>query len=123
MSVKNDELYRRDYLRYAVGYIGAMVIVYLMYFAVTQEWLGRVGLAVLLLVAASLQLLIQLAVFLHVGVENKPRWTMWSIIYTVAMMLVLVVGSIWVMANMNYNMHYTPEQMNDYMLQQNRKGF
>ena len=41
----------------------------------------------------------------------------------IAMLLIIVVGSLWIMANMNYNMHMSPEQIKDYMIEQNKKGF
>lgn len=60
------------------------------------------------LVAISLLAVIQLAVqamfFLHLGSEAKPRWTQMSFWFTVFVALTLVIGSIWIMANLDYNM-------------------
>lgn len=115
--------YKRRYYRYVVGFVGALLLVYLAYFAATQQWLEGTGLAVLLLLVASVQLFLQMFVFLHVKEEDKPRFTMWSIVYTFVMVAIIVVASLWIMANMNYNMHMSPEQMEEFMIGQNKKGF
>lgn len=115
--------YERDTIRYTVGFGSALGLVYLMYFAVVDSWFSGVGLAGWLLGCAGLQLFVQLWVFLHITDEQKPRWNLWSLLYVGAMLLIVVAGSLWIMANMNYNMHMTPEQMHDFMAEQNRKGF
>ncbi|HTK39558.1 MAG TPA: hypothetical protein VL362_01705 [Patescibacteria group bacterium] len=115
--------YQREYRRYVLGLIVALAIVYVAYFSVVNHWFSATALAAWLLALAAGQFLIQLLVFLHVGEEAKPRWTLWSILYTMFMMLIVVVASLWIMANMNYNMGMSPEKMQEYMLEQNQKGF
>lgn len=119
----DDTQYQRTYRRYSLGFAAALVITYAAYLTTTQQWLSGAWLAAGLLGLAIIQLVVQLVVFLHVAHEKKPRWTLYSIIYSVIMMLIVVLGSLWVMYNLNYNMHATPEQMNEYMLEQNKKGF
>lgn len=119
----NEAAYQAHIRRYIVGLIAAFTLVYFAYFAVTEAWFAGRALAAWLLAIAAVQFVLQLVVFLHVGQESKPRWTMWSIIYTFLMLLIIVVASLWIMANMNYNMHMSPEQMQDFMLEQNKKGF
>ena len=115
--------YKNQYHCYVIGLGLALSLTYLAYFAVTNQWLNGYGLAALLLGLAAAQFVVQLVVFLHVGKEQKPRWTMWSIIYTMLMMVIIVAASLWIMANMNYNMMMSPEQMQQYMIEQNKKGF
>lgn len=124
-SVETDTktTYRSGVYRYAVGFGFALLIMYTMYFAATGQWLESTGLAALLLGLAAVQFGLQMVVFLHIYDEKGTRWTLWSIIYTIVMLLIVVIASLWIMANMNYNMHMTPEQMNEFMLEQNEKGF
>lgn len=124
MQHDQEQQYRKEFYRYAGGLMVAFGLTYAIYMAATEQWFERVALAGFLLTAASLQLIVQLVVFLHVGrKENGPRWTLLSIIYTVLMLAIIVGGSLWIMANMNYNMHMSPEQMQEFMLEQNKKGF
>ncbi len=123
MSKLTNRTYRHEQLRYVAGFFTVLGLIMVAYMSVVYEWLDGVALVAALLVIAAAQFIIQLVVFLHVGDEQKPRWTLWSIIYTMVMMLIIVVASLWIMANMNYNMMMTPEQMQEFMLQQNKKGF
>lgn len=122
-KVTSAEHYRRGVQRYVLGFGAALVVIYGAYFAVTQQWFNGYALAAWLLALAALQFVIQLVVFLHIGREQKPRWTLWSVSYTLLMMLIIVVASLWIMANMNYNMMMSPEQMEEFMIEQNSKGF
>lgn len=119
----NNSDYRRDYYRYGTGFIAALIITYAAYFSVTVGDFSRTMLAATLLVLAAVQLIVQMVVFLHVGADKKMRWTLGSIIYMFIMVLILVIASLWIMHNMNYNMHMSPEQMTEFMIEQNKKGF
>lgn len=120
---KVDQSYQREYRRYAVGLIVALCLIYASYLITTQRVLeGTVFAGVLLLIAIT-QLIVQMVLFLHIFDESKPRWTLWSMSYSIIMTTIVVVGSLWVMYNLNYNMHISPEQMKQYMIDQNKKGF
>lgn len=114
--------YLKSTIKMSVGFVVALGLSYLAYFAATQGWWGKY-LALGLMILAATQFVWQLVVFLHVGREAKPRFTLWSLICGIFMMLVVVVGSLWVMANLNYNMHIKPADASQYMLEQNKKGF
>lgn len=118
----SEQKYKQSLYRYASGFMTALALTYLIYFATTEQWFERTGLAAFILTLAVVQLILQLVVFLHLGQKNM-RLTRISVIYGFIMLTIIVVASLWVMANMNYNMHMSPEQMQEFMLEQNKKGF
>jgi cytochrome o ubiquinol oxidase operon protein cyoD len=59
---------------------------------------------ILVLSLAILQLVVQLIFFLHLGREKKPRWNLQALLAAVGIIIILVVGSIWIMNNLNYSM-------------------
>lgn len=63
---------------------------------------------------ALVQLMVQLIFFLHLGQESKPRWNLIMVISTAGVIFILVVGSLWIMNHLNYNM--TPDQMNQQII-------
>lgn len=66
---------------------------------------------ILVLSLAILQLVVQLIFFLHLGREKKPRWNLQALLAAVGIIIILVVGSIWIMDNLNYSMmNITPSQ-------------
>lgn len=103
---------------YVTGFILSVILTMAAYLAVVRQWFAGHGLLVLLLGLALVQFVVQLVFFLHVGAETKPRWKRLTIVLMVFFVVVVVLGSIWIMYNMNYRM--TPQQINQYM--QNQAG-
>ncbi len=122
--MSSKQAYRRQTIRYVSGALGAALATGLVYVAAVAEWFtSTASLAVFALVMAAAQLVVQLITFLHLGEETAPRWKTYSFLFTFLMALVIIVGSIWIMMNLDYNMQMTPEQMDSFMLKQNKKGF
>lgn len=67
------------------------------------------GLLILsIVVLAALQLGVQLIYFLHLGQESKPRLNLISFLFMLLVLIVIVAGSLWIMANLDYNMMHNP---------------
>lgn len=49
------------------------------------------------------QTILQLIFFLHMGLESKPHWNTISFFFMLAVIVLIVGGSIWIMSNMNYH--------------------
>jgi cytochrome o ubiquinol oxidase subunit IV len=73
----------------------------------------------ILLIVAILQLIVQLIFFLHLIHESKPRWNLLFFISTIGIILIMIIGGIWIMNHLNYNM--TPQKVNQYI--QNEDAF
>jgi cytochrome o ubiquinol oxidase operon protein cyoD len=67
---------------------------------------------------ALIQFLVQLFFFLHLGRETKPRWKLAVFGFMIMVICILVIGSLWIMSNLNYRM--TPQQVTQYL--QNQDG-
>jgi cytochrome o ubiquinol oxidase subunit IV len=72
---------------------------------------------VLLIGFALLQLLVQLVFFLHLGRESKPRWNAMLLLFAALVVIIVVVGSLWIMNNLNYNM-MSPAETEQRLLQE-----
>ena len=55
-------------------------------------------------VTAVIQILVHLVCFLHMNTKSDEGWNMTAFIFTVIIIAITVVGSIWIMWNLNYNM-------------------
>lgn len=109
-------------MSYTVGF-GLSIILTLAAYFLTQHHVnsGHVSpsdsvMEILLLILAVIQLFVQLFFFLHLGREDKPRWRSMAFGFALLVVLIIVIGSLWIMNNLNYRM--TPQQMNQYMLKQ-----
>lgn len=70
---------------------------------------------------AVVQLMVQLVFFLHLGKESGPRWRLAAFASTLGIVLIVIIASIWIMNNLNYNMMASPTLMNQYI--QSQDGF
>ncbi len=56
-----------------------------------------------IVVLAIVQLIVQLIFFLHLDRENKPRWNLMIAVFAAIVVLIIVLGSLWIMKNLNYH--------------------
>ena len=56
-----------------------------------------------ILAMAITQLIVQLVFFLHLGRESKPRWNLTVLSFALMVLLILVLGSLWIMYNLDYH--------------------
>jgi len=109
---------------YVIGFISSVVLTMTAYILMevhvnsVHETFSHPFLIFAILTLAIIQLVIQLMFFLHLGNETGPRWNLVVLLSTVGIVLLLVVGSIWIMNHLNYNMMASPDQMNAYIQSQ-----
>jgi cytochrome o ubiquinol oxidase operon protein cyoD len=99
---------------YILGFISSIVLTLASYFLVVNQSLNRTTLIAIILVLALVQFTLQLVYFLHLGTERKPRWKFLVFTFMVSVVLILVIGSIWIMDNLNYHM-LTGHQLEQHM--------
>lgn len=58
-----------------------------------------------LVVLAIAQLVVQLIYFFHLGKEARPRLNLVSFLFMLMVVGIIAFGSVWIMYNLNYNMH------------------
>lgn len=110
-------------MSYVYGFGLAVILTLIAYGVVVNEFASGSILMVIVMTLAVLQLVAQLVFFLHFGKGKAQKWNTASFYFMLLILVVIVGGSLWIMANMNYNMMMTPEQMNEHMLQESTKGF
>lgn len=107
---------RGSYRTYVIGFVLSIIFTLLAYLTVIKQTFRGNGLIATLLGLAVVQFVVQLYFFLHVGRETKPRWKTLTLFLMLVFVLIVVLGSIWVMYSLNYRM--SPNQINQYMVNQ-----
>lgn len=112
------------YLTYICGY-GLSLILTLLAFDLVQRHVNSHHLSPsdnfmlgALAVLAITQLLVQLTFFLHLDRESRPRWNLKVLLFMLLILLIIVIGSLWIMSNLNYRMADSPTRVNDYIQSQ-----
>lgn len=104
------------YISYVVGFVLSVLITLAAYIVVVKQLWPMEVLVYIILGMAVVQLVVQSVFFLHIGRGNK--WKVITYFFAILIVLIIVVGSMWIMDNLDYNMmRMTPEQMNLYMQQ------
>jgi cytochrome o ubiquinol oxidase operon protein cyoD len=110
--------------KYIIGFILSLILTLAAYFMVVEDVATGMTIILILGVLALVQMVVQLVFFLHLGEEVGPRYKLASFLFMGGILLIIVVGSIWIMDNLNYNMmEMSPQQKSDYMKTQHDKGF
>ncbi|CAN5366923.1 cytochrome o ubiquinol oxidase subunit IV [soil metagenome] len=97
---------------YVLGFGLSITFTLIAYFGVTQNWFGS-STVLGLLALAVLQFVVQLFFFLHVGRETRPRWKLFMLFLAIVVVLIVVLGSIWIMYSLNYRM--TSDRVEQYL--------
>ena len=93
-----------DIRSYITGFVISIVLTLIPYFVVVDHLLsGHMLIAVIVLFGIA-QLLVQLIYFLHLSPKAKAKWNLIALVFTTLIVLILVVGTLWIMNNLNYNM-------------------
>jgi cytochrome o ubiquinol oxidase operon protein cyoD len=110
--------------KYSIGFIASLFITLIAYNMVVGQLMTGLGLMVALGILALIQMIIQLVFFLHLDEESGPRYKLAAFGFMTGILVLVVVGSLWIMHHLNYNMmHMTTQDKNDYMTTQKDKGF
>lgn len=95
---------------YLAGFGFSIILTIIPYILVTKDVVSGDSAVYSLLAYAVLQLGVQVYFFLHLGSEKAPRWNLISMVFMMAMVLFIGVGTLWIMKNLNYNMmHMDPK--------------
>lgn len=120
----NDSEFTRLAIRYIFGFAAALCLSVLGYILIVDNWFdSSIATMAALLALASIQLVIQLVCFLHLDGRGRSRGRATTLGFTLLMMLVVVIGSLWIMDNLDYRMGMNGQEMEEYMQKQNTKGF
>lgn len=87
----------------ALGFVLSIILTLAAYRIATRYHLSHMELAITLFSIGTMQAILQMVFFLHLGVENKPHWNLLTFFFMVLVIIVVIGGSLWIMANLNYN--------------------
>jgi cytochrome o ubiquinol oxidase operon protein cyoD len=103
-------------IAYVLGFVFSGLLTLESYILAAHGILSGNQLIAALLLLAVTQLVVQLVFFLHIGQETKPRWNLVFLLNTAGLILLVVLGSLWIMYHLNYLM--MPSDINHYLMDQ-----
>ncbi len=90
---------------YLIGFILSLLLTGLSFYAATEANLPFPNRTYILIVLGVVQAIAQLIFFLHVGQDRKSdSWESLTLFFTILILIVIVVGSLWIMSDLNMRM-------------------
>lgn len=103
---------------YIAGFAFSLILTAIPYYIVVNETMSDNALLFSLMGYAVLQFCVQIYFFLHLGSESKPRWKLANLVFMLSVILFIVIGTLWIMNNLNYNMmHMDPKATEQKLLE------
>jgi cytochrome o ubiquinol oxidase operon protein cyoD len=90
--------------QYTVGFILSVILTVIPFGMVMAGGFGRGILITVIAITAVAQILVQLIYFLHMNSSSEQRWNVIAFVYTILTIAILLVGSVWIMNYLHYNM-------------------
>jgi cytochrome o ubiquinol oxidase subunit IV len=98
------EASRKAIRSYIIGFILSLLLTIIPYLIVTRHMFGENSLLWAVTLFGVAQLLVQVLFFLHLPAKVKPYWDLLVFFFTLLIVAFLVVGTLWIMFHLNYNM-------------------
>jgi cytochrome o ubiquinol oxidase operon protein cyoD len=98
---------------YVTGFVLSVVLTAIPFWlvmghAISQQWL----LVLALLGLGSVQIVVHMVYFLHMNARSEAGWNLLALIFTMVLVVIALVGSLWVMYHLNENMMpMSPQQV------------
>lgn len=108
----NDNIYRsKAFKSYVIGFFGSLALTSFVWLIVNHHVasnhtsISHHTILFLVIMSALIQMVVQMVFFLHLGREKRPYWNLQALLAAAGVILILVLGSIWIMNNLNYSMN------------------
>lgn len=86
---------------YLIGFVLSFLLTSLSFLLVAAKVLSGKALVYTIVALALVQAVCQLLFFLHLGQEAKPRWETLIFYFMLALLLIIALGSLWIMSDLN----------------------
>lgn len=105
-------------LPYIIGFLLSLVLTFFAYHVVIQHALSEQATLITIVVLAGFQFITQMICFLHMDMNLASRDRLIVLGFAGVIVTILVVGSLWIMNNLNNRMMPSTAQMEQYMSDQ-----
>ena len=103
-SVDHSDADHGSYKQYITGFVASIVLTLIPFWMVMNGTFSTSVTVAGVVITAVAQLFVQLVFFMHMDSSSKQRWNVLAFLFTVVVVAILVVGSLWIMYHLNYNM-------------------
>lgn len=89
---------------YITGFILSIILTGIPFWMVMDGSAAKTTTLAVVVICAVVQVVVHLVYFLHLDRKSEGGWNLVAIVFSALIILIVVVGSLWIMWNLNYNM-------------------
>ena len=89
---------------YMTGFILSIILTVIPFWMVMDGGFTHQTMLITVVAMAVVQIFVHLVYFLHMNTSSEERWNLVALVFTVLIIAIVVVGSLWIMYNLNINM-------------------
>ena len=90
---------------YATGFVLSVVLTAIPFWMVMAKVLPTPAITTLVILAfAMVQVVVHMVYFLHMNPKSEGGWNLFALIFTAVLLVIVLIGTLWVMHHMNGNM-------------------
>ncbi|MGL5284897.1 cytochrome bo3 quinol oxidase subunit 4 [Aeromonas sp. RU39B] len=89
---------------YLTGFILSVILTAIPFWMVMDGGFSHQATLLTVVGMAVVQIFVHLFYFLHMNTSSEQRWNVTALVFTVIIIAIVVVGSLWIMYNLNINM-------------------
>jgi len=90
---------------YVIGFLLSVALTAIPFWLVMGQVLPTPRMTAFVILAfAAVQMVVHMVYFLHLNAKVEGGWSLLALVFTAALVLIMLAGSIWVMYHMNTNM-------------------
>ena len=87
------------------GFVLSLILTALAFWLVMAEVFAQPGVTVTLILALALvQIAVHMVFFLHLDTRSEGGWNLLALLFTAVLVLILLVGSLWVMYHLDHHL-------------------
>ncbi|PLK58393.1 cytochrome o ubiquinol oxidase subunit IV [Candidatus Palibaumannia cicadellinicola] len=93
-----------SYKTYVIVFFLSIILTIIPFAMVMNSYLTKKTLMAVLVICAVVQIGLHLIFFLHLNTSSEQQWNLIALFFTVLIITILVVGSLWIMWHLNLNL-------------------
>jgi cytochrome o ubiquinol oxidase operon protein cyoD len=89
---------------YAIGFVLSVILTAAAFYVVMAHVLAPEATVFTIAALAAVQVMVHLVCFLHLSTASAQRWNVTAMAFAIVVVVILIVGSLWIIHNMADNM-------------------
>ncbi|WP_081901721.1 cytochrome o ubiquinol oxidase subunit IV [Candidatus Palibaumannia cicadellinicola] len=93
-----------SYKTYIIVFFLSMILTIIPFTMIMSNYVAKHYNIIILVTCAIVQILLHLIFFLHLNISTEQQWNLIAFFFTMLIMTILIVGSLWIMLHLNSNL-------------------